>query len=77
MTIARWNPTRQLAAMEVAQLHRMFDELWGGGPLSTATWVPPVDIFETHDRAVAIRIELPGMKRDDIHLTVDEPLGSR
>lgn len=74
MTIVRWNPVRQLAAMEVTQLHRMFDELWGGRPLSAGTWVPPVDIFEKDNRDVVIRIELPAMKRDDIHLTVEHNL---
>ena len=71
MTIARWNPSRQLAAMEVSQLHRMFDDLWGGRPFDATQWVPPVDIFEKSDRGVVIRIDLPGMTRDDVQLTVE------
>jgi HSP20 family protein len=57
--------------MEVERLGRMFDELWGSAS-QTGRWVPPVDIYETDNHEVVLRAELPGMSRDDIHLTVEQ-----
>ena len=70
MTIVRWNPIRQLADMEVDRLDRMFDELWGSAA-EPGRWVPAVDIYETESHEVVLRAELPGMTREDIHLTVE------
>lgn len=71
MTIVRWDPVRQLAGMEIDRLDRMFDELWGRD-LEPRGWAPPVDIFENDTREVAIKVELPGMKREDIHITLEQ-----
>lgn len=35
-------------------------------------WVPPVDIYESADKALVIKVELPEMKRDAIAVTVDQ-----
>jgi HSP20 family protein len=70
MTLVRWSPVQQLASMEVERLNRMFDRMWGGEPPSLG-WVPPVDIFEDEHHNVVMRAELPGMKREDIHLAVE------
>ena len=69
MTIVRWSPIRQLADMEVDRLGRMFDDLWGS-VTEPGRWVPAVDIYETDNHEVVLRAELPGMSRDDIHLSV-------
>lgn len=69
MAIVRWDPTRELAGMEVERLNRMFsdfyDETFG------RSWVPPVDIYESEDHEVVLKAELPEMKREDIHLTFE------
>ena len=70
MTIVRWNPIRQLAEAEVDQLGRMFDELWGSAA-EPGRWAPAVDIYETDGHEVVLRAELPGLTREDIHLTVE------
>jgi HSP20 family protein len=70
MTILRTDPVRQLAAMEVDRLNRMFDDLWGRQLESP--WIPPVDIFENARHDVIIRAELPGMKREGIAITVEQ-----
>ncbi|HYT76000.1 MAG TPA: Hsp20/alpha crystallin family protein [Vicinamibacterales bacterium] len=67
MTLVRWNPTRELASMEIDRLNRMFEDLCGAG----GSWAPAVDIYETHDREYIIKAELPEMKREDINLTFD------
>ena len=69
MALVRWNPVRELAGMEVDRLNRMFSDFYGEG--FDRGWLPPVDIYETDDREVVIKAELPDMKREDIHLTFE------
>jgi len=66
MTLTRWNPVRDLASMEIDRLNRMFDAAFTGEPIGRGTWVPPVDIYETADKDVVVKVELPEMKREDI-----------
>lgn len=69
MAIVRWEPTRELATMEIDRLNRMFsdfyNETFGQG------WVPAVDIFETDEHEVVLKAELPDMKREDIHVSFE------
>jgi HSP20 family protein len=47
--------------------------LWSTGDESQVYWpgfAPPVDIFEDKD-AFHLKVELPGMKTDDVHLHVE------
>ena len=70
MALVRWeNPLRELATMEVDRLNHMFSNLYGEG-LSRA-WMPPVDIYETGQREVVIKAELPDVKREDISVTFE------
>jgi HSP20 family protein len=75
MAVIRWTgvPFHELASLQ-QRLNRAFDESMGRGPadeeLSTGTWAPPVDIFETKDRLV-LKAELPGLSEDQIHLRFD------
>jgi HSP20 family protein len=66
MALTRWNPVRDLASMEIDRLNRMFEAALSGEPLGRGAWVPPVDIYETADKAVVVKVELPEMKREDI-----------
>lgn len=68
MAVVRWDPTRELASMEVDRLNRMFSNFFE--PLNR-TWTPAVDIFETDDNQVVLRAELPDMKREDIGITFE------
>lgn len=70
MSLVRWNPVQQLASMEIDRLSRMFDDAWGGGA-SRGAWVPPVDIYEDASHNVVLRAELPGLRREDIQVTVE------
>jgi HSP20 family protein len=36
-----------------------------------ATWVPPVDVFQTGDHELVLKAELPEMTREDIDVTVE------
>jgi HSP20 family protein len=70
MTLTRWNPVRDLAAVEIERLNRMF-EAFAHEPFTGGTWVPAVDIFETHDKDIVVKAELPEMKREDIKVTFE------
>lgn len=39
-----------------------------GKPFADAAWVPPVEAFE-RDRRLTVRVELPGMKKEEIGVT--------
>jgi len=41
------------------------------GFTSGATWVPPVDVFQTGEHELVLKAELPDMTREDIDITVD------
>ena len=62
MAFRGWDPIRDLLAIQ----HRLDRFAPARG-----SWVPPVDIHETADHYV-ITAELPGLKREDVHLHVEE-----
>lgn len=69
MAIVRWKPMRDLISLR-DEMDRMFDSFWGenagrdGGML-----MPPVDMVENDDNFV-VSIELPGLKKDEIKMTM-------
>ena len=69
MAVVRWEPTRELASMEVDRLHRMFDNLFGEN--LQRGWMPTVDIFETDAHEFVVKADLPDVKREDISLTFE------
>ena len=71
MTLTRWSPVRDLAALEVERLNRMFDAAFSGEPLASAAWVPAIDVFETADKDVVVKVDLPDVKREDIKVTFE------
>jgi len=72
MALIRWNPIRDLAAIEVDSLNRMFDAAFGGDALVRHGWIPAVDIYETAAQDVVVKVELPEMKREDIKVTFEQ-----
>ncbi len=70
-TLTRWSPVRDLAAVEVDLLNRMFESAWGGDSFARAAWMPAVDIFETPDKDVVVKVDLPDVKREDIKVTFE------
>ena len=77
VTLTRWNPTADSANL-AQRMERMFDEMVGRGlwrpsedrPLR-GTWVPAVNILERED-AMVITADLPGLKAEDVEVTVEE-----
>ena len=69
MAIVRWEPSRELASMEVDRLNRMFNDFYGEA--FGRGWMPAGDIFENDEHEVVLKAELPDMKREDINLTFE------
>jgi len=58
-----WDPFRDLRAWQ-ERLERLTAH-------HTASWAPPVDVYETADRYV-VTAELPGLARDQIELAIED-----
>src|SRR5688572_17973956 len=69
MAIVRWEPTRELASMEIDRLNRMFENFYNDA--FSRTWTPAVDIYETANHEVVVKVELPDLKREDIGITFE------
>ena len=69
MTLVRWDPISELAGLEIDRLDRMFSDLYNESV--SRAWVPPVDIYETENRDVVIKAELPDVKREQISVTFE------
>jgi HSP20 family protein len=73
MTLIRWRPMRDMMNIQ-EEMNRVFDRFfsrddWGDENLLDSTnWYPHVDICEDKDN-FTLSAELPGMKKDEIHIT--------
>ena len=70
MALVRWDPTRELASMEIDRLNRMFSDFFGTENVNRG-WAPAVDIYTTQENEFVIQAELPAMKREDIGVTFE------
>ena len=71
MTLVRWDPFREMAALS-ERLNRVLSDhpSLGRNGETYGTWTPPVDIFE-RDEQLILRAELPGLSRADIDVRVE------
>lgn len=68
-----WDVMRELATMQ-ERMNRIWGNMHDRGSedvTSRGAWQPAVDIFETEAREIVLKAELPGLKREDIDLTVE------
>jgi HSP20 family protein len=76
MALARWDPMREMMTMR-EQMNRLVNEFFGRGGGEEAEgwvsggWTPPVEIYDTED-ALMVRVELPGVAKEDVHVEVHE-----
>ena len=71
MPIVRWDPFSDMIQFR-DEVGRWFDALDKRGEgKKTTVWAPDVDIKET-DKDIQLRADLPGMKKEDIEISVDE-----
>ena len=69
--MTRWSPVGDLAALEIDRLNRMFEAALGGEAVARGAWAPAVDIYETSDQDVVVKMDLPDVKREDIKVMVE------
>jgi len=70
MAITRWDPFRDVVALQnrVNSLFRDFSE--GDSALTTASFVPAVDIYEDPQKVV-LKLEVPGIEEKDLDIRVE------
>ena len=71
MAITRWDPFREVVTMQ-NRLNSLFREMNNDGdsPLTTAAFVPAVDIYED-DKKVMLKLEVPGIEEKDLDVSVE------
>jgi HSP20 family protein len=73
--IVQWNPFQELEQMH-ERLTSLFDHGQpkgrnGQNVPALQTWAPIVDITED-DRAYLLKVELPGVRKEDVHVTLED-----
>ena len=81
MAIVRWNPESRPRTWDPfselerlsQRIERLFEEMLPvrreDGQVERV-WAPSVDVYET-DRAFMVEVDLPGLKKDDVKITVE------
>lgn len=66
----RWSPFRELLASH-GRLGRLFESVLGEVPRLPKGFAPAVDIHE-NDKQYCVTVELPGGKKEDVHVEIEE-----
>ncbi len=71
MAITRWDPFREVVALQ-KPYELSFRDMNDGGeaPLTTASFVPAVDVYED-DKKVMLKLEVPGIEEKDLDVSVE------
>jgi HSP20 family protein len=73
MAVVRWEPFRELTALQ-NEMGRWMGQLTGAagpGNGQSSTWLPPVDVWETETELV-LAFELPGIPEDGISVELED-----
>ncbi len=71
MAITRWDPFRDVVALQnrMNSLFRDFNE--GEGTPTTAGFIPAVDVYED-EKKVVLKLEVPGIDEKDLDVSVEK-----
>jgi len=71
MPITRWDPFRDVMALQ-NRVNSLFRDFIDGAenPLTTASFIPAVDIYED-EKQVVLKIEAPGIEEKDLDVSVE------
>ena len=70
MAITRWDPFRDVIALQ-NRVNSLFREMNDGdSPLTTASFVPAVDVYEDAKKVV-LKLEVPGIDEKDLDIRVE------
>jgi HSP20 family protein len=69
--ITRWDPFRELAQLQ-NRVNRLFQETNFGQEegITTSSFVPPVDIYET-EQNIVLKLEVPGVEQKDLDIRIE------
>jgi HSP20 family protein len=70
MAIVRWEPLRELAALQ-NEMGRFFGSAFGEGNGQERSWVPAVDVWET-DKEIVYAFDVPGIPEDKISVELED-----
>jgi HSP20 family protein len=74
MALVRWEPFRELAALQ-NEMGRWMSQVAGVGGLAgngqSSTWMPAVDVWET-DKELVLAFDLPGIPEDKIAVELED-----
>ena len=75
MALVRWEPFRELAALQ-NEMGRWMNALGAATPgtgnnQQTSTWLPAVDVWETENELV-LSFDLPGIPEDQVSVELDD-----
>jgi HSP20 family protein len=74
MALVRWEPFRELAALQ-NEMGRWMSQVAGVGGLAgngqSSTWMPAVDVWET-DKELVLSFDLPGIPEDKIAVELED-----
>ena len=73
MAVVRWEPFRELAALQ-NEMGRWMEQFTGGltpGNGQSSTWLPSVDVWETEGELV-LSFDVPGIGEDAIAVELDD-----
>src|SRR5439155_1451274 len=69
-TLVRWEPFREIAALQ-NEMSRFMNGLLEGNGRTNQAWVPALDVLETEDEIV-YALDLPGIPEDKISVELDD-----
>ena len=69
-TLVRWEPFRDIAALQ-NEMSRFMNGLLEGNGRTNQAWVPALDVWETENELV-YALDLPGIPEDKISVELDE-----
>ena len=71
MTITRWYPIREVAALQ-NRVNSLLQDIAGSDSetVTAASFVPAVDVYEDSGKLV-LKLELPGIREEDVDIRVE------
>ena len=72
--LGSWSPFDRLSTLR-EEMNRLFDSSFPGAGSGDTTlfsgWSPALDVFQSSD-AVTVKVELPGLKKEDIEISLEK-----
>ena len=67
MALVRWNPNRELDSLQ-REMNRLFDDVFTLTPSNALSGFTPAAELEEQDDAYHLRLEVPGISKDDLDI---------